>query len=173
MCSSILLIALVLGANAYALAITPRQQNSCFDMSKGACVGRQADANNAAIAITNACNKVTSRTPGETGHGRSRVTGEYITYTPAFRKDTRGEYRTIEWLLMEGNLGIVKGFPYTATLYVGDQCGGVGNWSTQGCVRLFSEFVDVRCENKWPPGDGLFQCKLMFPYGNFEKCTDR
>jgi len=68
----------------------------------------------------------------------------------------------VEWLLIEVGLGIVKGFPYTATLYVGDQCGGVSNWSTQDCVELFKQFVDVRCEKLWPSGDGLLQCKLMF-----------
>lgn len=55
--------------------------------------------------------------------------------------------------------GIVKGFPYTATLYVGDQCGGVATWSQDACVGLFKDFVDTRCEAQYPAGDDLFERK--------------
>ncbi|KAF2676682.1 hypothetical protein K458DRAFT_492330 [Lentithecium fluviatile CBS 122367] len=124
---STILTLLVSITGALALAVAPRQRNGCFDMTKGACVGRQADSNNATIAITNACNKVTSCTPGETRHGRGRITG------------------------------IIKGFPCTATLYVGDMCGGVNVWNTPSCVELFNMFVDARCEAQRPSGDGLYQ----------------
>jgi hypothetical protein len=69
--------------------------------------------------------------------------------------------RVVEQILTKMNIGTIKGFPYTATLFVGDQCGGVSNWNTESCVELFNTFVDGRCEQQWPSGDGLYQCKLM------------
>ncbi|PVI06427.1 hypothetical protein DM02DRAFT_649933 [Periconia macrospinosa] len=93
--------------------------NTCFNPSEGACMGYHADTANATLAITNACNQVKSCTPGQTDYNRRR-------------------YR-----------GIVKGFPYTAVLYVGDQCAGVTNWSTDACIALFNEFVDDRCDQQY------------------------
>jgi len=91
---SILFNIVAVGAHVLGLAFTPRQHNGCFDVNKGACVGRQADVKNATIAITNACNKVTSCTPGEIGHGRSRVVGKYP-ISPTLRSM---RVENIEWL---------------------------------------------------------------------------
>ncbi|KAF2248361.1 hypothetical protein BU26DRAFT_565764 [Trematosphaeria pertusa] len=115
------------GTSILAAAIAPSQSNTCFDMNKGTCLGHNANATAALVAITNACAKVSACTPGQTGHRRTTVTG------------------------------IVKGFPYTATLYVGDQCGGVATWSQDACVGLFKDFVDTRCEAQYPAGDDLFE----------------
>ena len=41
-------------------------------------MGYNADAAKAVLAITNACNQVTSCTPGQTGHGRRRVSGTFV-----------------------------------------------------------------------------------------------
>ncbi|KAF2638606.1 hypothetical protein P280DRAFT_520048 [Massarina eburnea CBS 473.64] len=53
--------------------------------------------------------------------------------------------------------GKTLGFPYTATLYVGDQCGGTETWSTEACVDLFNVFVEERCEKQFPHVEGMFQ----------------
>lgn len=158
---SAIITVLVSGASALTMAVAPRQNNGCFDMAKGTCLGRQADFNNATNAVINACNKVTSCTPGQTGHGRPRVTGTFSTLHQFETAIVIG--CDLSRVLTIMCVGIVKGFPYTATLYVGDNCGGVVNWSTPACVELFNQFVDVRCEALWPSGDGLFQRKFHDP----------
>jgi hypothetical protein len=72
---SALLTILIFGANVIALALTSRRQNGCFSLDKGVCLGRQADASNATLAIINACGQVTDCIPGQTDHGRGRVKG--------------------------------------------------------------------------------------------------
>lgn len=68
-------------------------------------------------------------------------------------------------------IGTIKSFPYTAVLYVGDQCAGVTNWSTDACLALYSELVDQRCDEKYPniPAD-KYQCKFtLFGENPFEE----
>ncbi|PSN74631.1 hypothetical protein BS50DRAFT_567434 [Corynespora cassiicola Philippines] len=91
------------------------------------CLGYQADAVNASITIVNACAKVPTCTPGEKNHGRKKVTG------------------------------IVKSFPYTATLYIGDNCAGVEQWSQEACQALFQWRIDDICEQAYPKGESLYQ----------------
>ncbi|KAF1961569.1 hypothetical protein CC80DRAFT_589111 [Byssothecium circinans] len=109
-----------------ALAVAVTRDNICFDPKKGVCMGYNADAVNATLAIKDACAKVPRCTPGGIAD-RPRVTGK------------------------------VKGFPYTATLGVGNQCGGVTSWSVDACVGLFNQFVDDRCELQYPAGADKYQ----------------
>lgn len=62
-------------------------------------------------------------------------------------------------MLTVENPGIVRGFPYTAVVEVGRQCAGVVPWSTEGCVGVFNAIVDQRCEQQYPSGEGLYQCR--------------
>jgi hypothetical protein len=82
---SAILTYLIFGANAIALALNPRQENGCFSMDKGVCLGRQADASNATLTIINACDQVTDCIPGQTGHGRGRVKGAWPDHSPRSR----------------------------------------------------------------------------------------
>jgi hypothetical protein len=77
---------LITGAIA---SVYPRGNNTCFDPSKGACMGYNADAAKAVLAITNACNQVTSCTPGQTGHGRRRVSGTFVASDDPKEEETK------------------------------------------------------------------------------------
>jgi hypothetical protein len=65
-----------------ALSITPRG-NSCFGDAKTYCSGHDADPGNATMAITNACAKIGSCTPGVAAN-RPKETGMCIAFALLF-----------------------------------------------------------------------------------------
>ncbi|KAL5391482.1 hypothetical protein DPSP01_001346 [Paraphaeosphaeria sporulosa] len=86
---STILTNLALGASALAVAVTPRQQTSCFEPRNGVCLSRQADFNNATLAITNACNKIPSCSPGQADTARVSGVVRGFPYSAALKVGTQ------------------------------------------------------------------------------------
>lgn len=144
-------ISLVVPA-ALAATVSPRD-TACFDMTKGVCLGRTADATNALVTINNACAKISTCTPGS--NGRVTVTGTY-SFSRSLPRNQGILDESIGKVANAKCIGKVTGFPYTATLRVGNLCAGITTWSQDACVDLFRQYVDVRCAPGGSPA-GQFQ----------------